>query len=610
MEEKTEMKMEEDMDNYNLIIRTKYGKVQGTMQEDALVWHNVPYGKEPSGNLRWQPPQDPDIWNDIYDAAVSRPDALQPSEDWMGVTGTEDCLNLDIYSTKDADRLPVLVFLHGGNNQTGTSKELVGCYLAVKAQMIIVSVNHRLGLFGFNCLPALLSEENRTGNFALLDIAKALDWIKENIAAFGGDPENITLSGFSAGGRNVMAALISPLFKGKYDRAVVFSGGMTVADPGLSAKKTAGFLAKLVVEDGICKTQEEAVRWLLCEAYAGINGEICCKQSDTEVTENQAAQSDTEVTENTAEQSDMEIQKQQVRDYLYRIFSERLAGLIGGAGIRMSGFPHLFADGVVLPEEGFDTENYHDVPVLMVSGTTEFSMFALGDPFLLEPQMMQFSARYRLRAAQFASRYGSRMYRYFNTDASAKKMAGRHAAPVYLGSINYGNTDSPYPIPRMGAFHGIFLAMVYPQTNASDNAPEGMFESASYRDMSDLFCEYLKNFVYTGSPNAEKELCGRRIADKDIRKKDAADDSTAELPKWQEWKPEMPVSMVFDGCDGHGTVSEHRYEDSMEKIMEDMEQDTSIPEELKLLVIRNILKGRWFSAPVDEKYGAADLWSV
>ena len=125
------------------------------------------------------------------------------------VTGTEDCLNLDIYSTKNAEKLPVLVFLHGGNNQTGNTKEIIGSDMVVKNDMVFVSVNYRLGLLGFNCLPALQTEAGSTGNYALLDIAKSLDWVKDNIAEFGGDPENITISGFSAGGRDVMAMLLS-----------------------------------------------------------------------------------------------------------------------------------------------------------------------------------------------------------------------------------------------------------------------------------------------------------------------------------------------------------------------------------------------------------------
>lgn len=129
--------------------------------------------------------------------------ALAPSEVayqyGSGAIGTEDCLKLDVYTTPNAHKLPVLVFIHGGNNQTGNTKEILGSELVVRDNCVFVTLDYRLGLFGFNCLPALCRGSDDTGNFTLLDIAKALDWVKDNIAQFGGDADNITISGFSAG---------------------------------------------------------------------------------------------------------------------------------------------------------------------------------------------------------------------------------------------------------------------------------------------------------------------------------------------------------------------------------------------------------------------------
>ncbi|MEY8354517.1 carboxylesterase family protein [Lachnospiraceae bacterium 54-53] len=154
----------------------------------------------------------------------------------------------------------MLVFIHGGNNQTGNAGEIPGTDLVKKDNCVYVSVDYRLGLLGFNCLPALQKEENSTGNYAMLDIGAALDWVKENIAAFGGDPGNVTISGFSAGGRDVMAMPASPVFKGKFQKAIAFSGGMTTADEGLSAKKIAAAMAPLAVEGEI---REKMVKHVL-----------------------------------------------------------------------------------------------------------------------------------------------------------------------------------------------------------------------------------------------------------------------------------------------------------------------------------------------------------
>ena len=170
----------------------------------------------------------------------------------------------------DDTGIPVLVYIHGGNNQTGTSKEIPFEKLAANANCMVIALNYRLGCLGFNSLPALkngTAEEN-SGNYTLLDFAKALDWIAENAESLGADPENITISGFSAGGRDVMAMLISPIFEGKFQKAISFSGGMTVADVEDSQKVTAEAIAPLAVEDGMKETEEEAVEWLLSEDEA------------------------------------------------------------------------------------------------------------------------------------------------------------------------------------------------------------------------------------------------------------------------------------------------------------------------------------------------------
>lgn len=155
-----------------------------------------------------------------------------------------------------------------------------------------------------------------------------MDWVRENIKEFGGDTKNITVSGFSAGGRDVMAMLISPVFKNKFDKAISFSGGLTVADADKSKKTIAQKLAPMVVKDGKQNNLINAENWLLSD-----NGK----------------------------------DKKAVRQYLQAMPAERLAPVMAGAVIRMSAFPHLYGDGEVLPVEGFATKHYYSVPLLMSS---------------------------------------------------------------------------------------------------------------------------------------------------------------------------------------------------------------------------------------------------
>ena len=333
----------------SLVKNTQFGAVEGTSKDNCNVWYSIPYAAAPTGNLRWEEPQDPSAWTDVLDCTSLGNKAIQAGTDYATgetvVSGSEDCLNLDVYAPNNAKDLPVLVYIHGGNNQTGSSSEIEGSQIVVDENCIYVSLNYRLGILGFNALPAFQTEADSTGNYAMLDIAKALDWVRANIEQFGGDPNNITVSGFSAGGRDVMAMLISPVFEGKFDKAVVYSGGMTVADEDASADRIAEAVAPLVVEDGLAANEELAKTWLLSSDPAVVT-------------------------------------------YMKSVDADRLCQLMSNAGIRMSVFPHLYTDDVVIPSEGFDTTEYNSVPILMLTGETEFSLFSAFDGYFYSPDVM------------------------------------------------------------------------------------------------------------------------------------------------------------------------------------------------------------------------------
>ena len=189
------------------VCQTQHGPVQGIRQEGHLVWYGIPYGASTAGDARWTAPQDPAPWADAKDCTVPGAAAYQYS---TCALGTEDCLKLDVYTTEKASKRPVIVYLHSGGNQIGSARELPGGFLAEQLGCVFVGLEYRLGLFGFNCLPAFCSGPEETGNFALLDMAKALDWVRDNIRGFGGDPARVTVFGQSAGGGSVAALLAMP----------------------------------------------------------------------------------------------------------------------------------------------------------------------------------------------------------------------------------------------------------------------------------------------------------------------------------------------------------------------------------------------------------------
>ena len=512
---------------------TASGPVQGgqTSQEGCLVWYGVPYGAAPAGALRWQPPQDPAPWADALDCTKPAPMALQNTNGMAA--GTEDCLKLNIYARDGAAGLPVVVYFHGGGNRTGSPQELPGTRLASRADCVFVSAGYRLGLLGFNALPALQNGPDSTGNYALLDAAKALDWVQENISSFGGDPRNVTVMGFSAGGRDVLAMLSSPYFAGRFQRAISLSGGLTTADPGASARQTAAAFAPLAVEDGLFADQNSAAQWLLTSG-------------------------------------------EDVTRWLYDLDPARVCLLMADGGIRMSSFPHLFADGVVLPENGFEAPLANPVPLLLVTGVTEFSLF---NPLEVQYQSNGLDAGEAASARAFATRYGSELYRIFNGAASAAALSAGSAAPVWVCEIAYGGRNSASPIRAMGlgSFHGISLSML-----SGENALSGVanLSSDGFAALSDLFMEKVGSFLHSGSLD------------------------------WQPWTAASPKALVLDAGTAADSASALLQEAPADDtpVLDQLEADNSVPSAAKDLVIRQVLNGRIFSAHLDQRFHNPTLW--
>ena len=238
--------------------RTTSGPVTGSddgLTSGTLSWKGVPYARAPVGDLRWRAPRDPQAWTAPRPATDFGPACVQTGrlygpglnnryDDSIGTTlgktvGSENCLTINIWTpaAPAAAPRPVIVFVHGGSNITGYTADPVydGAALARNENAVVVTLNYRLGVFGF-LNQAQLKSGNRaedSGNFALLDIIKGLEFVKGNIAQFGGDPGQVTLMGQSAGAVNVYALLTSPMLVERHDplfhRVVALSGGISTA---------------------------------------------------------------------------------------------------------------------------------------------------------------------------------------------------------------------------------------------------------------------------------------------------------------------------------------------------------------------------------------------
>jgi carboxylesterase type B len=209
------------------VVRVADGLVRGTVSGGHRTFLGLPYAAPPVGALRWRAPRPEAPWSGVRDA--TGPGNRCPQKGLPGgpaVVGSEDCLYLNVTTpaTRPGRRLPVLVWLHGGGFAGGSGADYDPTRLAERGDLVVVTLNYRLGALGFLDLPALAGREPYAGNFALADQQAALGWVRRNAAAFGGDPADVTLAGQSAGAISVCAQLAAPASRGLFRRAIVQSG--------------------------------------------------------------------------------------------------------------------------------------------------------------------------------------------------------------------------------------------------------------------------------------------------------------------------------------------------------------------------------------------------
>lgn len=212
-------------------VMTEHGPVRGTIANGAVGYLGIPYAAAPTGNLRWAPPAAPTAWTETLDADT-RPRACPQVIPILGAQTEEDCLFINVHVPLEVpeDGAPVMVWIHGGGFTLGegvqTEGGTVGDLLARQENIVVVSMNYRLGALGFLAHPALEAEsaDGISGNYGLLDQVAALEWVRDNIRAFGGDPDRVTIAGQSAGGMSVCAHLVSPRSEGLFHAAIVESG--------------------------------------------------------------------------------------------------------------------------------------------------------------------------------------------------------------------------------------------------------------------------------------------------------------------------------------------------------------------------------------------------
>ena len=262
------------------LVDTASGRVSGTQTQEISVFRGIPYAAPPVGALRWRVPQPPAPWPNTRDASKlgdACPQKRGLSLEGGGDPGTlsEDCLNLNIFTPRAerGARLPVMVWLHGGALIVGSGGlPLYNGVPLAQQGVVVVTLNYRLGPLGFFVHPAIEREApGGVVNFGLFDQIAALQWVQRNIAAFGGDPGNITLFGQSAGAQSVLALMSSPLSQGLMQRAVVQSAYGLPARPRAKARETGMRVATAVGLPGADASAAQ-LRSVPAEQLAALDG--------------------------------------------------------------------------------------------------------------------------------------------------------------------------------------------------------------------------------------------------------------------------------------------------------------------------------------------------
>ena len=263
------------------VVQTASGPVEGVYKDAAAEFLGIPFAAPPVGPLRWRPPVAPTPWTAVRPAKSFAPACAQIN--LLGVfagpaNSNEDCLYLNVFAPRGAvagkSRLPVFVWIFGGGYVDGDINHYDGTKLAVQGKAIVVAMNYRLNLFGFLAHPALDKEGHLFGNYGTLDQQFALKWVQANIAKFGGDPNNVTLGGQSAGGSSTGSNMMSPLAKGLFHKAIIQSAGayLNTAPLEVARARGVGFAKAAGCGEGADEATAACLRALPAEAVLNLAG--------------------------------------------------------------------------------------------------------------------------------------------------------------------------------------------------------------------------------------------------------------------------------------------------------------------------------------------------
>jgi para-nitrobenzyl esterase len=466
-------KIKIDHESTSLRIKTDKGEVEGELTADKQVraFKGIPYAAPPVGDLRWQPPQPAEKWRRTLEAKEFGSHCIQSGSYndmvFHDPGPSEDCLTLNVWAPAKVKpgTLPVMVWIYGGGFAAGGTSEARqdGQFLAHR-NVVIVSMNYRLGIFGFFAHPELTAESSHhaSGNYGLLDQTAALTWVRDNIAAFGGDPSNVTIFGESAGSISVSAQMASPIARGLFSKAIGESGG---------AFSTTGLTFD---------PREEVEQRNMAFAQAAFN--------TTSLAALRKLPTDTILQAATAKTTPP---------------PPRFAPNVDGYFLPDS-VPNLYAAGHqahVPLLAGWNADEARGQVILAKTPTTA-DTFAATAQTEFGASAQKFLAAYPAttdaEAVTSAGDYASDRFIAYSTWRWLEAHAETGKSPVYRYRLDLGSPGDKYHSTLIGAFHSDDIEYVF---GTLDSRAEATWRPED-RKLSDLIGTYWTNFARTGDPNA------------------------------------------------------------------------------------------------------------
>lgn len=547
---------------------TEEGPVVGTAgQHGGHQWLGIPYAQPPVGENRWAEPKPPESRSDTVLAdeyaspcpqLASRLGGVQTAREGTPV-GSEDCLYLDVYAPEykpeerphGSDRLPVMVWIHGGGNVIGHTGLYDASRLASEQNVIVVAVQYRLGPLGWFRHPALrgpnASKAEQSGNFALLDLIRSLKWIRDNVTEFGGDPENVTVFGESAGGRNVYNLMLSPLAEGLFDRAIVQSGVLATTQPDRAEQ--------FVTEGGHHNSSREVLIRLL--------------HDDDRVQNREEARSKLK-----------SMDSESVESYLRSRSPEQLMAAVEDSELGMPMDPaRVFADGTVLPDEDprgifRDPARYNDVPIITGTNRDETKIFLSQDDRWMTRILGFYPSLYEPDLYEIVAEYTSRQWKAHAVDQPADVLS-QSQGNVYGYRFDWDEFPSFLGADLskiLGASHGFEIPFVLGDFGFGGEMADYLFTESNRtgrEELSKKMRAFWASFARTGRP----EISSNNVQS-----------------EWSEWKTSKDDSkyIVFDTPEDGGlrmTSETHHIDRLLKRVRSD---DRLVNQRQRCVVYRSL----------------------